>query len=220
MVDLVGGTYRISAPLTFYGDWSGKYSGLVLRGGTLVAYGFQDTGFALDFRQAQIITIEDVTIDMQHFGGCARFDASLQITMTGLFCLHYSSWGVLGDDQYGQGHELTVADSFFAEFMWGELNYNNTAEQNGTAIEMRYPDSNFLNIVIRCTKLGVRDLRYAAYAHWLSFPQLIQDCIFYLSIQWGEFMAKSAHLRHVQQRPQRSECGCWLLRGWLADTHR
>lgn len=39
--------------------------------------------------------------------------------------------------QFGMGHELTIADSFFAEFMWGETGFNDTSLQNGTAIEVR-----------------------------------------------------------------------------------
>lgn len=154
-VNLVGGTYLISAPLTFYG---GRFAGIVFRGGSLVASGaFPLEYFALDLRQVSEINIEDVIIDMQHAGGCARFDDTLQSTVTNMFCLHYSSWGVLGDNkvrgdaipwgavlasrlppelQFGMGHELTVADSTFAEFMWGEPGYNVTAQQNGTAIEV------------------------------------------------------------------------------------
>lgn len=133
-VDLVGGTYLISTPLTLYGS---HYAGLIIRGGSLIAAsGFPASSFALDLRQVAQINVEDLNIDMQHSGGCARFDDTLQSTVTNLFCLHYSSWGVLGDDTYGMGHELTIADSYFAEFMWGEEGYNVTAAQNGTAIEV------------------------------------------------------------------------------------
>ena len=96
-VDLVGGTYLISAPLTFHG-W--RYAGIVFRGGSLVASdAFPMDYFALDLRQVPQVNLEDVIIDMQHAGGCARFDDTLQSTVTNMFCLHYSSWGVLGDNK-------------------------------------------------------------------------------------------------------------------------
>lgn len=97
VVDFVGGTYAVSAPITLYGY---RYNGLILRGGTLVAAPtFNASGFALDLRQISQVNVEDITVDMQHSGGCARFDDTLQSTVSNLFCLHYSSWGVLGGDQ-------------------------------------------------------------------------------------------------------------------------
>lgn len=198
LVDFVGGTFAVSAPITLYGY---RYNGLVLRGGTLVVMpSFAASGFALDLRQISQVNIEDLTIDMQHSGGCARFDDTLQSTVTNLFCLHYSSWGVLGDDQVMRqiagdlGLALTVLASRDS-MVWATSSPSPTrfsrnscgvnraimsphcrtaprsrcARSSVTSIpiadahfatpfQMRFPDSNILNVVIRCTRVGVVDL--------------------------------------------------------------
>ena len=153
VVDLVGGTYLISRPMLLHG---GKFRGFGIRGGTLFAGpSFPPEGLMLDCVSCSMVFFEDLTIDMQHRGGCMRFDTSLQTTVSNLFCLHYSSYGILGSDGAGQGHELLVRSSFFAEFMWGEPGFDDVSKQNGTAIFMLFPDSNFYDIIIRCTRVGV-----------------------------------------------------------------
>jgi hypothetical protein len=152
-VDLAGGTYLVSSPLTLHGS---NYSGFSISGGSLVAdpAAFPPDAYIFDCIRCSAITWRDLTLDNAHVGGGMRVDAILQSVVDDVFFLHYGSVGLHGDDKAGQGHELLVVNAVFAEFMWGEPGYNVTAAQNGTAIFMSFPDSHFYSIIIRCTRVG------------------------------------------------------------------
>jgi hypothetical protein len=168
LIDLAGGTYLLDSPLLFT---TSAVSGIMLAGGTLVANPstfsaapYNGSAFLLDFTFASQLTLKDLTLDASHAGGCLRVDAVLQSVVTNVFFLHFSTFGLLGDALAGSGHELLVSSCVFAEFEWGEDGYDDTARQSGVAIEMQsygapvwngFYDSNFIDIIIRCTRLGV-----------------------------------------------------------------
>ena len=168
LVDLGGGRYKLSSPVVADGV-SGRplLRGIVIAGGTLFADNapgvFPADGFLLDFTYAQQITLKDLVLDAQHAGGCLRVDTILQSTIHNVFFLHYSTFGLKGDSVAGSSHELLVDSCTFAEFMWGEAGYDVRDLQAGVAILAQttsagaFYDSNFYNIIIRCTRLGVWD---------------------------------------------------------------
>ena len=167
-VDLGGGRFKLSSPVVADGA-SGRplLRGVVIAGGTLFADNapgvFPEDGFLLDFTFAQQITLKDLVLDAQHAGGCLRVDTILQSTIHNVFFLHYSTFGLMGDSLAGSSHELLVDSCTFAEFMWGDAGYDVRDMQSGVAILTQttsagaFYDSNFYNVIIRCTRLGVWD---------------------------------------------------------------
>jgi len=163
LIDLAGGTFRVTAPLLLRGA-----GGLRLAGGTLVAgEGFPPTACLLDIQGGGNIVLEDLTLDSNHTGCGLRVDNVVQVTLARTFFLHYSSYGVWGDDSGGASHELMVSECFFAEFMWGERGFDTLALQNGTAIYLapQFYDSNFYHSIIRCTRTGIVNLAGANLWH-------------------------------------------------------
>lgn len=154
-IDLQGGVYLITAPLQL--AWNA--TGFGMKGGSLIASStsFPLGAFALDCEGCSQMAFAGLTVDMQHAGGCWHFDGALQVTLTDSFCLHYSNYGILGSESgaHGQGHELMVTSTFFAEFMWGEPGFDDITKQTGVGIWMDFPDSQFRDIIIRCTRVGV-----------------------------------------------------------------
>ena len=164
-VDLGGGTFRCSQPLLVRGGMLG----VVMRGGTLVADVsiFPKDGYLIDVESVSDFSLQDVTLDSQHVGGCLRLDTVVQFTVRDVFFLHYATEGIFGSDQGGASHELMVTQSFFAEFMWGEVGFDNIMAQSGTAIYLsaQFYDSNFYDSIIRCTRVGVVNLAGANLWH-------------------------------------------------------
>jgi len=153
-IDLEGGNYLISSPIYLNNS---KYNGIIIGNGQITVNPdlFLNTDFIFYCIQCSQITWMDLVLENHHIGGGILTDTGLQNVIDNVFFLHYNTMGIFGDSKYGMGHELLVSNSVFAEYMWGEPNYNITSKQNGTAIYMTYPDSNFYNIIIRCTKVGV-----------------------------------------------------------------
>jgi hypothetical protein len=156
LIDLGGGAFNISRSISFFGRPS---SGVTLGGGALVAgAGFPSGSFAIEIGGwAEGVHLEELTIDMQRRGGGVRVNAAESTVVRGVKVVHYSTWGLLGDDAAGKSNELFVLDSEFAEYMWSEKGFNDTAAQTGTGVEMRFYDSHFYNTIIRCTRVGVVD---------------------------------------------------------------
>ena len=96
-------------------------------------------------------------LDAAHVAGGIRVNGAEQTIVDRVFVAHYASGshGILGDIEAGFSNELLVSESFFAEFDWGEPGFNDTSLQNGTGIEMRFYDSHFTNVIVRCTKVGI-----------------------------------------------------------------
>ena len=96
-------------------------------------------------------------LDAAHVAGGIRVNGAEQTIVDRVFVAHYASGshGLLGDIEAGFSNELLVSESFFAEFDWGEPGFNDTSLQNGTGIEMRFYDSHFTNVIVRCTKVGI-----------------------------------------------------------------
>ena len=163
LVDLGGGSYRVDAPLLLRGA-----SGIRVAGGTIFAdTSFPAAGCLLDAQGVANVVLEDLTLDAARRGCGLRLSNSLQVAVRSVFFLHYTSFGLWGDNAGGASHELLVSDSFFAEFMWGEPGFDNVAAQNGTAIylDTTFYDSNFYSSIIRCTRVGVVNLAGANLWH-------------------------------------------------------
>lgn len=155
-IELQGGNYLISAPLTLSGRTK-DYSSFIIRNGQITVNPllFPNDGFIFYCVYCNQITWMDLILDNNHVGGGIYTDTALQNVVDNVFFLHYKTMGIYGGSVYGMGHELLVSSSVFAEYMWGEPNFNITANQNGTAIFMTYPDNNFYNVIIRCTRVGI-----------------------------------------------------------------
>jgi len=170
-VDLGGGTYKVSRPLLVRS--SASYNlGVIIRGGSLVAdkATFAPLGACvIDVQSAATLTIEDVVIDGAHVAGGMRLDNALGVTIQRVQVLHYSSFGILGDDAHGASHELLVTEAFFSEMLWGEPGFDSVAAKNGTAIFLapQFYDSNFYDIIIRCSRVGVVNFAGANLWHGL-----------------------------------------------------
>jgi hypothetical protein len=190
-VDLGGGTYRITSPLLLH-----YFNGIRVFGGTIVAgVGFPPTGCLLDVQGQGNLVFEDLTLDSNHTGGGMRVDNVVEVTVRSLFFLHYSSFGIWGDDAHGASHELLVTESFFAEFMWGEKGFDTIALQNGTGIYLapQFYDSNFYNSIIRCTRVGVVNHAGANLFHGLHIystcnkdPLGVNVAVGMLNVAWGQ----------------------------------
>lgn len=190
-VDLGGGTYRISSPLLLH-----NFNGIRVFGGTIVAGAeFPPTGCLLDVQGQGNLVFEDLTLDSNHTGGGMRVDNVVEVTVRSLFFLHYSSFGIWGDDAHGASHELLVTESFFAEFMWGEKGFDTLSLQNGTGIYLapQFYDSNFYNTIIRCTRVGVVNHAGANLFHGLHIyatcnkdPGGLNVAVGMLSVAWGQ----------------------------------
>ncbi len=163
LVDLGGGSYRVDAPLLLRGA-----SGIRVAGGTLFSdASFPVAGCLLDAQGVSNLVFEDLTLDAARRGCGLRLSDALQVAVRSVFFLHYSSFGLWGDNAGGASHELLVSDSFFAEFMWGEPGFDDVSAQNGTAIflDTTFYDSNFYSSIIRCTRVGVVNLAGANLWH-------------------------------------------------------
>ena len=164
-IDLGGGTYVISKPVSVYGQ------GFTISGGTILAdvtsNGWPDNSCLLDVVGSQNIALESLTLDGAHVTGGSRFDNVVQVSVTSVFILHYKTFGIHGDDSHGASHELMVNDCFFAEFMWGEPGFDNIdiLEATGIYLEKQFYDSNFYNSIIRCTRVGIVNLAGANLFH-------------------------------------------------------
>jgi hypothetical protein len=156
LIDLGGGVYNLSRSITLFGRPS---SAVTLAGGALVAgAAFPSGNFAVEVGGwAEGVHLEELTIDMRRRGGGVRVNGAEATVLRNLKVVHFSTWGLLGDDAAGKSNELFVSDSEFGEYMWGEPGFNVTAAQNGTGIEMRFYDSHFYNTIVRCTKTGIVD---------------------------------------------------------------
>jgi hypothetical protein len=126
----------------------------------------------------------------------------VQVTLSQTFLLHYSSYGVWGDDAHGASHELLVSQCFFAEYMWGEPGFDNVARQNGTAIFLapQFYDSNFYGSIIRCTRVGVVNMAGANLWHGMHIystcnkdPSGGNVSVGMLSAAWGQTRISSCY---------------------------
>ena len=115
----------------------------------------------------QNIALVQLTLDGAHVACGARFDTVVQVDVDRVFFLHYSGYGIHGDDSKGASHELMVSTCFFAEFMWGEPGFDNIDVLSSTAIhlEQQFYDSNFYNSIVRCTRVGIVNLAGANLFH-------------------------------------------------------
>ena len=198
LIDLAGGTYRVTAPLLLRGA-----NGVRLAGGTLVAgAGFPATGCLLDIEGGGNLVLEDLTLDSNHTGCGLRVDSVVQVTLARTFFLHYSSFGVWGDDSHGASHELMVSECFFAEYMWGERGFDTLALQNGTAIYLapQFYDSNFYHSIIRCTRTGIVNLAGANLWHGMHIystcnkdPSGGNVSVGLLNAAWGQTRIASSY---------------------------
>lgn len=198
LIDLAGGTFRVTAPLLLRGA-----GGLRLAGGTLVAgEGFPPTACLLDIQGGGNLVLEDLTLDSNHTGCGLRVDNVVQVTLARTFFLHYSSYGVWGDDSGGASHELMVSECFFAEFMWGERGFDTLALQNGTAIYLapQFYDSNFYHSIIRCTRTGIVNLAGANLWHGMHVystcnkdPSGDNVAVGMLAAAWGQTRISSCY---------------------------
>ena len=191
-LDLGGGTYLISRPIKIQ-----YHSGITVSGGTLVADArvFPADGFLLDVSSLTGFSFRELTLDNQHVGGGMRFDGIVQVDVSGVFFLHYKTDGIFGDDVSGASHELMVQDSFFAEFMWGEVGFDNIQLQSGTAIYLssQFYDSNFYNSIIRCTRVGIVNeaganafFGFHVYATCNKNPDGLNVSVGLLQAAWGQ----------------------------------
>lgn len=155
-IDLSGGVFALSRPVLLHGRGA---SAVTLAGGALVALPtFPHDGFLVDIGGwAEGVTLRDLTLDARHVCGGVRVNGAEQTNLARVFVVHYATVGIFGDDAAGQSNELLVVDSVVAEFQWGERGFNETALQSGTGIVIRFCDSHFINVIVRCTKVGVVD---------------------------------------------------------------
>jgi hypothetical protein len=155
-IDLGGGLFSISRPLLLHGA---NASQTTLSGGALQATaGFPRNGFMVDVGGWALgVTLADLVLDAAGRCGGIRVNGAEQTTIDRVFVVHYATFGLLGDNAAGQSNELLVSTSYFAEKQWNEPGFNSTAAQNGTAIHMKFCDSHFTNVIVRCTLIGIYD---------------------------------------------------------------
>ena len=155
-IDLGGGVFTISRPLLLHGPNSSQTT---LSGGALqAAASFSPGGFMVDIGGWALgVTLSDLVLDAAGRCGGIRINGAEQTTVDRTFVVHYATVGLFGDNAAGQSNELLVSSSYFAEKQWGEQGFNVTAQQNGTGIHMKFCDSHFTSIIVRCTLVGVLD---------------------------------------------------------------
>jgi hypothetical protein len=150
-LDLAGGVYRVSAPLVVSAAAGAR--DFTLAHGTLVADdAFPPARFLLELDSTTGVALVDLTLDARHTGGCVKLTDAMQTTVTRGQFLHYASVGLWGSGS--GGHELLVDSSFFAEYMYGEPGYNESAKKSGVGIWLDMPDSNVYNSIVRCSRVG------------------------------------------------------------------
>ena len=153
IVNLEGGEYRVSKPLTL-----GNGGGMRVCCGSLIAsdtFPMGDAILGMDGHN-EFITIEDVAFECSHRGGAVVTGGTLRVTITRVFAIHFAGIGI----HVVKGHEVHITDSFLGEHEWGEAGSgtgNPVYPKNttATAIQIDGQDHWISDIVIFYSHKGI-----------------------------------------------------------------
>lgn len=158
IIDFSGGEYLVTAPIEIpVGNDITFRNGKIFAAGSfptseyLFKTGTKGTQFD-GFANSRLI-FEDMTFDSSHRGGGLLLDKYIEVIVSKCHFLHYSTDGlkVTGSSS----HECLVDSSFFAEYLYLEVGYNDPAVYTGTGISLSCNDNHVTNCVIKYCKTGI-----------------------------------------------------------------
>lgn len=145
-LSLDGGAYLVSSPL-----WMRAANTRLCCGMLIAPPSFNASEFMLHVQGGELVTIEDVSFDMNHTGGGLDLNGVLRASIERTYFVHYSSIGV----RVREGHEVHVGSSFFGEYWWTDP-ARTAGNMTGTAIEIDGQDHWISDVTIFAGYEGIR----------------------------------------------------------------
>ncbi|KAE9598700.1 hypothetical protein Lal_00022546 [Lupinus albus] len=160
VIDLQGGNYKISKPITFPSSGGGN---VVVKGGTLRASdSFPSDRYLIELiasttppQQNNVVHYEDITFrdilfDSSYKGGGISIVDSARIRIDNCFFLHFETEGILVQ----RGHETFISSTFLGQHSTvggdkGERNFS------GTAIDLASNDNAITDVAIFSAAIGI-----------------------------------------------------------------
>ena len=109
---LNGGMYLVSAQL----NYSAAGNIRICCGSLLAAPSFPPEQYLLRIGPGELVTLENLALDVNHTAGGVFIDTVLRATLRSLYVQHFATYGV----RVVAGHEVHIGDSFFGEYHWSE----------------------------------------------------------------------------------------------------
>lgn len=156
-INLEGGTYSISRPLTFPTAGRGNFR---IQGGTLKASdSFPATGYLIDMSAPpangadynfEYVTLRDLMLDANYIGGGIQVINSLRTSIDNCYIAHFNTNGILVQG----GHETYIRNSFLGQHITagGDPDERNFS---GTGINLRGNDNAITDVVIFSAAIGI-----------------------------------------------------------------
>lgn len=153
VIDLAGGVYLLNAPVVFPSQSARNF---LVRDGTLRASAtFPSDGFLLVLNGTASQHVENVGFSNLVFdggngqrGGGLYSQENIHVRVDGCWFLRFGSVGL----SVLNGHETYVDNTWVSQATF----QGPSCYENGTGISLKQADASISNVVIFCTKLGIR----------------------------------------------------------------